>query len=76
MALVFTTLFFLNNSLWSQTQNDTLLIRETVLNYLEGLEYNDSLRVEKAMHPDLAKRVIREDENGKEKLSNTPLPPA
>lgn len=70
LAMVFTTLFFTNNNLWGQTQNDTLLIRETVLNYLEGLEYNDSVRVEKAMHPDLAKRVIREDKSGNDKLSN------
>jgi hypothetical protein len=40
------------------------------LDYLEGLEYNDTLRVEKALHPDLAKRVIIKDENGKDKLED------
>ncbi len=70
LAMVFTILFSLNSNLFGQTQNDTLLIREAVLDYLEGLEYNDTLRVEKALHPDLAKRVIGKDENKKEKLDN------
>ncbi len=68
--MVITILFSLNSKLLGQTENDTLLIREAVLDYLEGLEYNDTLRVEKALHPDLAKRVIGKDENKKEKLDN------
>ena len=70
LTIVFTTLFSFNSHLFGQTQNDTILIRETVLNYLEGLEYNDTLRVAKAMHPNLAKRNIGEDENGKDELVN------
>ena len=58
-----------NSAVFGQTQNDTLLIKETVLNYLEGLEYNDTLRVEKALHPDLAKRVIT-NKDGTDKLEN------
>lgn len=67
---VFISSFSFNSNLYGQTQNDTLRIKETVLNYLEGLEYNDTLRVEKALHPDLAKRVINKDQNGKDKLEN------
>lgn len=70
LTMVFTTLFIFNNNLFGQAQNDTILIRETVLDYLEGLEYNDTLRVAKALHPDLAKRVISKDKNGKDKLDN------
>ncbi len=70
LTMVFTLLFSFNSNLFGQTKNDTLLITETVLNYLEGLEYNDTLRVEKALHPDLAKRNIGEDENGKDELDN------
>jgi hypothetical protein len=44
-----------------------LLIKETVLNYLEGLDTNDYSRVEKAMHPELAKRVIKKDDVNSEK---------
>lgn len=54
----------------TEPQNDTFLIKEAVLNYLEGLEYNDTLRVEKALHPELAKRVILKDKNDKDKLDN------
>jgi hypothetical protein len=64
LTMIFTTLLSLNSNLLGQTQKDTLLIQETVFNYLEGLKYNDTLRVEKAMHPDLAKRNIGEDGNG------------
>lgn len=70
LTIVFMTLISFNSNLFGQTKSDTLLIRETVLNYLEGLEYNDTLRVEKALHPDLAKRVIIKEKNGKDKLDN------
>jgi hypothetical protein len=70
LIMVFTTLFSLNSHLCGQTQNDTLLIRETVLNYLEGLNDNDVSRVEKAMHPELAKRIIVKDKQGNYKLDN------
>lgn len=44
--------------LFAQTQTDTLKIKETVLNYLEGLNENDHVRAVKAIHPELAKRII------------------
>ena len=56
--------------LFAETERDTLLIHETVLNYIEGLYTNDYLRMEKALHPELAKRVIKKDENGNYRLSN------
>lgn len=70
LTLVYTTLLLFSSQLLGQTPNDTLLIKEAVLNYLEGLEYNDTLRVEKALHPELAKRVIQKDKNGKDRLDN------
>ncbi|TVZ60158.1 putative lumazine-binding protein [Flavobacteriaceae bacterium MAR_2010_105] len=59
-----------NTNLFSQTPSDSLMIRATVLDYLEGLEYNDTLRVTRALHPDLAKRVVSQDKAGKDKLDN------
>ena len=70
LTIVFMTLISFNSNLFGQSKSDTVLIKETVLNYLEGLEYNDTLRVEKALYPDLAKRVIKKDKNGNEKLEN------
>ena len=63
-------MFVSSSTLFGQTKSDSLQIKETVLNYLEGLEYNDASRVEKAMHPDLAKRVIQKDKNGNDNLNN------
>lgn len=70
LIIVITVLFSLNNNIFGQTKNDSKLIKEAVLNYLEGLEYNDTLKVEKALHPDLAKRVITKDKSGQDKLYN------
>src|SRR5678816_2065042 len=67
----FAALLIINNSQpFAQTKNDTLQIKETVLNYLEGLETNNPARVEKAMHPDLAKRTIEKNNEGKDFPSN------
>jgi hypothetical protein len=70
LIIVFTTLVSNNGNLFGQTQNDESLINETVLNYLEGLNENDYSRVEKAMHPELAKRVVIKDNKGNYKLDN------
>ena len=67
----FAALLMINNGqLFAQAKNDTLQIKETVLNYLEGLETNNPARVEKAMHPDLAKRTIEKNKEEKDFLSN------
>ncbi|WP_370477012.1 nuclear transport factor 2 family protein [Tamlana flava] len=63
-------LLFHNSHLFAQTQNDSLQIRETVLNYIEGMETNDPKRIEKAMHPDLAKRTIAKNKEGIEYPAN------
>ena len=57
-------------NLFAQTERDTLLIKETALNYIEGLYTNNYERMEKALHPELAKRVINKDENENYRLSN------
>lgn len=61
-----------SSTLMGQTKNDSLQIKETVLNYLEGLNTNDYLRAEKAIHPELAKRIISTNKNGDYKLDNMP----
>jgi hypothetical protein len=70
LLIVSITLFSFNTNLFGQTQNDSLQIKETVKNYLEGLEYNDASRVEKALHPDLAKRNLSTDDKGNDHLQN------
>jgi len=70
LFIALTIFFCFNNNLFSQTQNDTLSIEQAVLNYLEALDNNDPLKLEKAMHPELAKRVIKRDKNGNCALDN------
>lgn len=65
-------MFISSSTLFGQTKSDSLKIKETVLNYLEGLNTNDYLRAEKAIHPELAKRIISTDKNGDYKLDNMP----
>ena len=61
-----------SSTLLGQTKSDSLQIKETVLNYLEGLNTNDYLRAEKAIHPEIAKRIISTNKNGDYKLDNMP----
>lgn len=61
--------FFLSNS-FSQSKQDSLHIKETLLNYIEGFHTNDATRMEKALHPELAKRSIYSDVEGNNYLYN------
>lgn len=43
---------------------DEAAIRATALDYLEGWYTGDAARMERALHPDLAKRIVRVDPEG------------
>ena len=45
-------------TLFAQAEDEKKAIEEAVLNYLEGWYDGDFERMEKALHPELAKRVI------------------
>jgi hypothetical protein len=55
----------------SQTRIDTLQIKETALNYIEGYYNADTLRMKKAIHPELAKRIAIKSEEGYIMIKNT-----
>lgn len=63
-------LLFNSFSLKAQTKQDTLEIKQTCLNYIEGYYTKDAERMAKALHPELQKRVIFKDENGNCFLQN------
>jgi hypothetical protein len=42
---------------------DSAAIRQTALDYIEGYYEGDAERMEKAVHPELAKRIVRTDRN-------------
>jgi hypothetical protein len=45
----------------AQTPADSAAIRATALDYIEGWYAGDAERMERALHPDLAKRIVRVD---------------
>jgi len=53
----------------AQTAADSAAIREAALNYVEGWYEGSAERMTRALHPDLAKRIVRTDQAGS-KLSH------
>ncbi|MEW6195422.1 MAG: nuclear transport factor 2 family protein [Bacteroidota bacterium] len=53
----------------AQTKDDSLSIKQTAMNYIEGFYEGNVERMEKALHPELAKRIIRTDpQSGRQRL--------
>lgn len=50
---------------------DSAGIRRAALDYIEGWWTADSARMARALHPDLAKRATRRDENAESRLAHT-----
>ena len=48
---------------------DAELIREAALDYIEGFYEGNAERMERALHPELAKRIVHTGTNGKSSLS-------
>jgi len=53
---------------WAQTAADSSAIRASVLDYVESWYTGDAERMERALHPELAKRIIRTNAQGKNTL--------
>src|SRR5689334_14442836 len=45
----------------AQAAADSTAIRETAMDYIEGWYAGDAARMERALHPELAKRVVTTD---------------
>lgn len=54
----------------SQTSQNSDDVKKTALNYIEGYFYMDAERMSRALHPELAKRIVLKDENGNYFLQN------
>ena len=50
---------------FSAGPDDEAAIKATALDYLEGWYSRDAERMERALHPDLAKRIVRVDPEGR-----------
>lgn len=53
-----------------QSPADSAGIRQAALDYIEGYYEGDGARMERAVHPELAKRIVRTNERGRSMLSN------
>src|ERR1043165_6827508 len=54
----------------AQTAADSAAIRATALDYIEGWYEGNAERMERAVHPDLAKRIINTDARGRSVLGH------
>lgn len=54
--------------LTAQSAADSAAIRATALDYIDGYYTGDAARMERALHPDLAKRIVMTDTLGRSRL--------
>src|SRR5947207_10809885 len=52
----------------AQAAADSAGIRQAALDYIEGYYEGDGTRMERALHPELAKRIVRTNEQGRSQL--------
>ena len=52
----------------AQTSADSSGIRQAALDYIEGYYEADGARMERALHPELAKRIVRTNDQGRSQL--------
>ena len=51
-----------------QSQSDSAAIKQTALDYIQGWYTGDAARMERALHPELTKRIVRSDTLGNYRL--------
>jgi hypothetical protein len=52
----------------AQSAADSTAIRQTALDYIEGYYEGNAERMERALHPELAKRIVRSNPQGRSNL--------
>ena len=71
MKILLTLLLFtavVSSSASAQAAADSAGIRTAALDYIEGWYTGDGARMERALHPELAKRIVRSDSLGRYRL--------
>ena len=61
-------LLVLPAALPAQAAADSAAIRQAALDYIDGYYTGDGARMERAVHPELAKRIVRTNEQGRSQL--------
>jgi putative lumazine-binding protein len=68
-TLVFINVALAGRTVGTQTDADSAAIKETLLNYVQGWYEGGAARMQRALYPDLAKRIVRKNlRTGKEYL--------
>jgi hypothetical protein len=70
LYLAFVPVLLLAGTLDAQTSADSVAIRQTALDYIEGWYEGNAERMERALHPDLAKRIVNVDQRGRSVLGH------
>jgi len=52
----------------AQSAGDAAAIKQTALDYIEGWYEGNAERMERALHPELAKRIVRSNQQGNSRL--------
>lgn len=69
LGVTFVMLFIaLTCNAQAQTPSDADLIKQTALDYIEGWYEGNAERMQRALHPELAKRIVRTDDRGRYSL--------
>jgi len=56
------------SSVSAQSPADAAAIKQAALDYIEGWYEGNAERMERALHPELAKRIVQTDANGRSRL--------
>ena len=68
LATALLSLAALPRAAQAQTAADSLAIRAAALDYIEGWYEGSGERMERALHPELAKRIVNTNPNGRNSL--------
>jgi hypothetical protein len=68
LVFVFLLLAFVSRT-QAQSAADAAAIKQTALDYIEGWYEGNAERMEKALHPELAKRIVRTNKEGMSQFS-------
>jgi hypothetical protein len=68
LLLLILSAFAVNSSAQTPAADPKEAIKQTALDYVEGWYEGNAERMERALHPDLAKRIVRTNEQGRSRL--------
>src|ERR1700754_146182 len=70
LAVLAATIVLAAPRLSAQSAADSAAIRATALDYIEGWYTGDAERMARAVHPELAKRIVRTNDAGQSRIDN------